>query len=190
MHRRASVALVVATLTVLTAACTDDPETTTTTTGPRSSTTAQELTPDPRLAAEREAIQALKDYTDLENTVAKAGFKDYFQLIDLVTSDYGKTYGEQLYSFQQSGVRQVGDATLSDFKVIDHHTVESELYDDQLSVEVCIDNSKVDLLYPDGTSVMQTEAKGRWVTTVTLWHRTGTQWWYVAGYLMDGGRPC
>lgn len=190
MTRTITVAVLTATL--LLAGCTSDPGPTPSITDPGAGTgTAEpELTPDPRRAAEQDAIETFKEFATLNNQVAQAGFNDYFPLVELIAGDFAEDLPGRLLSLQESGAHQVGETTLSDFNVVDHHSVDSPLYDDQLSFEVCTDNSSVDILDPSGASVAQPEAKGRWVTTVTMWHRTGTEWWYVAGYLTDGGRPC
>lgn len=189
-HRRALGALVVVALAVLTAGCTTDPGTTPTT-DPRTSTAEPaELTPNPQLAAEREAIQRLKDFYAAADQLGHAGYDDSSPITWFLAGDYTMAYLDEVGALRSQGAVQVGVPGRTNIKVVDHHVVEDPFYDDQLTIEVCTDTTDADVLLPDGSSAVPPGRKGRFVATVTMWHETDRDTWVIASYLTDGGRSC
>lgn len=205
MKPRTITTLAVAATLLLLAGCTDKPDTVTTTTSPRTTATPPEveLTPNPRLAAEREAVQRLQDFYAAADELGKSGYADLSPITYFLTGDYTSTYLEEVGWLQSQGAVRVGEASQTKFKVVDHHAVEDPFFDDQLTIEVCIDNTNVDVLLPDGSSVIPPERRGRYVATVTMWHwlvpdepapvatpSSRSDMWSIAGHFTDGGRPC
>jgi len=147
---------------------------------------------DPRRAAERAAIQRLKDYHTASNQLGHGGYDpdDISTMTSFTAGDYSKTFFDQVAWLSSQGAVLVGASVQTDYKVVDHHAVTSDFYDDQLTIEVCNDTTNVDIVLSDGSSVMSSKGKGRFIATVTMWHSIDQDMWRIAQYITDGGRPC
>ncbi|MCL2848826.1 MAG: hypothetical protein FWE61_02120 [Micrococcales bacterium] len=191
-HRPLLAALTVAALAVLTAGCTNNPGPATTT-EPQTATASQEEPPrDPQLATEREALQRLKDYHSASNQLGQTGYgiDDISAITSFTAGDYATTYFDQVAWLHSQGAVQVGEATQTNYKVVDHHAVSDPFFDDQLTIEVCNNTTDVNVIVSDGSSVLPLERRGRFVSTITMWHSISPDTWLIAEYITDGGRPC
>ncbi len=169
-------------------ACTggDDPDPTPTTPTPTETTpepTPTETTPeDPAEAARQEAIDAAKErYTDFIATISKAnqasGAGGYEALLPFLgTPELMQMYETVYAQWTEQGLRQTGDTKIASITVTD---LQGDPTAGQILIadlEVCLDNTGVDIVNPAGESVtlegypdrilqdvqMQTQEDGRW----------------------------
>ncbi|MCL2466007.1 MAG: hypothetical protein FWF02_00340 [Micrococcales bacterium] len=159
---------------------------------PPTTTTTTSTKPDPKSAAERAAVQRLKDFNAAENQLGQSGFEldDINAITEFITGDFTRTYLSQLSWLSSQGAVQRGESTMTGIKVVDHHVVDDLFYDDQLTIEACNDTTSLDVLLPDGSSAIPPDRKGRFVVTITMWHWADEDVWAIAGYITDGGRLC
>ncbi|MCL2466963.1 MAG: hypothetical protein FWF02_11525 [Micrococcales bacterium] len=168
-------------------------------TNPPATTATTTTKPDPKRAAEKEAIEAYKAYKAAYNKTAQNYYKDHAPLIWLTCDQYTLDLSPLVQALQAAGAHQVGGDKVSNFKVIDHQAVRDFPIDDHVTFEVCVDSSGTDVVLPDGSSALRPGTTGRFVATVTMWHQDlstidpdvepGGQWLVAAG-TVDRGRTC
>jgi hypothetical protein len=192
--RNLTIAASLATVLLL-AGCAGDPEVTYFTDPPGTATTKTAdpgTEPDPQRAAEQEAIQRLKDYAAASNQLGQAGYEPdaVSAITEFTGGDYTGTYLDQTGWLRSQGAVQVGESTMTNFNVVDHHAVDDPFFDDQLTIEACFDTTDREILLPDGSSAVSPERIGRFVVTVTMWRWADEEVWVIAGWITDGERLC
>ena len=187
----ASIGLTLA--TGLLAACTtggDDPTPSPTATKSSPTPTETETTPaDPVEAAKQANIDAAKarytDYIATINAIATDGMTDgYNRILDFLgTPDMMNERASYYAQASEQGLRQTGEIKIASVTVTEYNgdpTVAGQTQ--QLRMDVCLDNSGVDIVRPDGTSallpgypprliqnvLMQTQQDGRWTVNESL----------------------
>ncbi|MCL2668930.1 MAG: hypothetical protein FWF02_14710 [Micrococcales bacterium] len=154
---------------------------------------------DPVRAAEQAAIEAYITFNAVSNEVGQNYYRDYVDALDFTCDEYSEKMSQQYEALFVAGAHQVGEDTLSGFKVVDHQAVDNFPVDHHITFEVCIDGSATDVVRPDGSSHLDPGTAGRFVATVTMWHYDTSSldkdaepggWWMVAGVKVDRKRPC
>ena len=174
-------AVICAALVTTAAACTpEDPTPTpTATTSTPSSTPTPTPTPTPTLSEKDQNIAdakaAYETYVATRNAVEQAGMADWrAKILPLVGGDLRMQKINFYDQAAEQGLRQTGATTIASITVTDYAA--SDQGTDQVTLEVCNDNSSVDLVDPNGASVLQPGFPPRLISTVLMQHQSDGRW--------------
>jgi len=192
-HLIAAAILCTALVATTAAACTpDDPTPSPTTSSTSTPTTTPTPTPTPTLSEKDQNIADAKAayelYVATRNVVEQGGMTNWReQILPLVGGDLRA----QKVSFYEQAVeqqlRQTGATTIAALTATGY--TPSTVGNDQVTLEVCNDNSGVDLVDPSGKSVLQPGFPPRLTSIVVMQHQGGERW-TVNSASADVDRPC
>lgn len=150
-----------------------DPTATTGSTAPSSPTPAAQT---PVQRAEAAAEGAFREFLQVDNAIAKAGYRDTKPYDTVAVSPERRYLEEQALIYRNAGERQTGDVEVRDLSVVKSDLKPGPGNYPYVVLRTCIDVRGVDVLNRDGESTVEADRPDFFLSTVTMnYYQPGTE---------------
>lgn len=154
---------------------------------------ASETNPDPEPDPQERDVAAAKaayeEFVTTLNTVGASGYEDPAPVSALLWGDvdYRTAVLDSLIDYHRRGITQVGEQRIVDLTLAEYLPDPSDT-GQRVVLDACVDNSDVDQIDPDGTSILMDDGVDRIPATVTMQH--SEEQWTVSNVEWHRGEQC